>query len=93
MPTSNKVEFTVTVSSKTARNLRSILGKNAESPGEVSRYLERSVARDVLSQTIRKIQERNRHLDPDEVESEVNKAVREVRRERYAKLLATEGRV
>jgi len=93
MPTPNKVEFTVTVSNKTARNLRSILGENAESPGEVSRYLERAVARDILSQTIRQIQERNRHLDSDEVEREVNKAVREVRQERYTKLLATESRV
>jgi hypothetical protein len=91
MPNENKVQLTITLNRETAASLRSLLGENVERPEQVSRYLERAVARDVLIQTVRQIQDRNRHLDSDEVEREVDKAVREVRQERRARVSAQDS--
>jgi uncharacterized SAM-dependent methyltransferase len=91
MPTEDRVKLTITIPSGTVADLRCLLGDAAERPDEIARYFERTVARDVLRQTIRRIQERNRHLDPEEVQREADKAVREVRQEKLARLLAAEN--
>ena len=60
------------------------------SPEQWERYQQQTKER--LFEAIDRLQERNRDVDPAEVERDVTEAVEEVRRERYERQQPTTGR-
>jgi Ribbon-helix-helix domain len=72
------------VSRDTDRDLRAFLAERGGRKGDLSRFVERAVRRQMFRETLREVWERNAHLDPDEVQRIVDEAVAEVRRARRA---------
>jgi hypothetical protein len=82
-----KVCWTIFVSEDIDADLRSLLGAEAGSSEELSKYVERAVARAMFLDDLIDIHEENNHLDPDELDREIDAAVREVRREMHQETL------
>lgn len=72
--------WTLVVSDETDTRLRAFLGSRGAKKGDLSRYVEQAVNRSIFEDTIEEVQERNLRYDPDTVMSDVEAAVREVRR-------------
>ena len=72
--------WTLVVSDETDMRLRAFLGRRGAKKGDLSRYVEQAVNRSLFEDTVEAVQERNLHYDPDAVMSDVEEAVREVRR-------------
>lgn len=68
------------VSRETDIALRTHLAQRGGKKGDLSRYVERVVALAMLRDTVNEIWERNRDLDPDEVQRIVDEELAEVRR-------------
>lgn len=76
---SEAVRWTIKVSKETDLSLRSFLGSQGMKKGDLSRFVEEAVRWRVLDQTVQGIKERNRDLSPEELETAIDEAVREVR--------------
>ncbi len=72
--------WTLVVSDETNARLRAFLGSRGAKKGDLSRYVEQAVNRSLLEDTVERVQERNLRYDPDTMMSDVEEAVREVRR-------------
>ena len=72
--------WTLVVSDETDMRLRAFLGSRGAKKGDLSRYVEQAVNRSLFEDTVEAVQERNLRYDPDTVVSDVEEAVREVRR-------------
>ena len=72
--------WTLVVSDETDTRLRAFLGNRGAKKGDLSRYVEQAVNRSIFEDTVEEIQERNRRYDPDAVMSDIEEAIREVRR-------------
>lgn len=76
--------WSLTVSQETDVALRTFLAERGGKKGDLSRFVEQAVNREVLRQMVREVRDRNAHLDPDEIRRLVDEEVAAVRRERYA---------
>jgi hypothetical protein len=86
MPDEAKVCWTIFVQKDMDDDLRSILGAEFDRPEALSEFVERAVAREILIRTINEVHQLNRDVDPDQLEREIDDALREVREERRQEL-------
>jgi len=73
--------WTVKVSKETDVAVRSYLAEHGGRKGDLSKFIERAVRREVLRATVRDIQERNADLAAAEVQALIEEACAVVRRE------------
>jgi hypothetical protein len=73
--------WTVKVSKETDVAVRSYLAEHGAKKGDLSKFIERAVMKEVLRATVRDIQERNADLPGDEVQALIDEASAAVRAE------------
>ena len=73
--------WTVKVSKETDTALRSYLAQRGGKKGDLSKFIERAVRKEVLRATVRDIQERNAGLPGEEVQALIEEACAAVRSE------------
>jgi Ribbon-helix-helix domain len=73
--------WTVKVSKETDIAVRSYLAEHGGSKGDLSKFIERAIRREVLRATVRDIQERNADLPAAEVPALIEETCAVVRRE------------
>jgi ribbon-helix-helix protein len=78
---SDLTRWTVKVSKETDIALRSYLAERGGKKGDLSKFIERAVRKEVLRATVRDIQERNASLPGDEVQALIDEACAAVRGE------------
>jgi hypothetical protein len=78
------VRWTIKVSRETDLSLRTHLGAQGMKKGDLSRFVEDAVRWRILDETVQAIKDRNEDLSPEELEAEIELAVREVRAQPYA---------
>ena len=83
------IRWTVKVSPETDRSLRSYLGQHGMRKGDLSKFIERAVQKEILSQTAADVKQRNSDLNADQLQALVDEAVAAVRREIRAESRAT----
>ena len=76
------VRWNIKVSKDTDLRLRTFLGARGAKKGDLSKFIEEAVRWRVFHRTAQDIRERNADTDPEELEREINEAVREVRARR-----------
>ena len=79
------VRWNIKVSKETDLTLRTFLGSQGMKKGDLSKFIEEAVRWRVFHRTVQDIKARNANTDPDELQSLIDDAVREVRAERRAK--------
>ena len=80
-PAAAKVRMTVSVSKTTSRDVRAVLGARKMRKGELSKFVEEAVQRQVLRLMVDDIQRRNAKLDRSQLQADIDRAVKEVRAE------------
>lgn len=75
-----QTRWSLKVSRETDTALRTLLATRGGRKGDLSRFVEQAVIREVLRETVRDIQERNAAADPAEIERLVEEELGEVRR-------------
>ena len=78
------IRWTVKVSQETDRSLRSFLGQHGMKKGDLSKFIERAVQKEILTQTAADVKERNADLKSDELQALIDEAVAAVRMEMRA---------
>ena len=73
--------WTVKVSKETDTALRSYLAQRGGKKGDLSKFIERAVRKEVLRATVRDIQERDAGLPGEEVQALIDEACAAVRSE------------
>jgi hypothetical protein len=73
--------WTVKVSKETDLAVRSYLAEHGGKKGDLSKFIERAVTKEVFRATVRDIQERNADLPGDEVQALIDEACTAVRAE------------
>ena len=73
--------WTVKVSKETDLAVRSYLAEHGGKKGDLSKFIERAVMKEVLRATVHDIQERNADLPGDEVQAMIDEACAAVRAE------------
>jgi hypothetical protein len=79
------VRWNVKVSKETDLTVRTFLGSHGARKGDLSKFIEEAVRWRVFHRTIQDIKARNADTNPDELQSIIDDAVREVRDDRRAK--------
>jgi hypothetical protein len=79
------VRWNIKVSKETNLLLRTYLGSQGAKKGDLSKFIEEAVRWRVFHQTVQDIKARNAETDPDELQSTIDDAMREVRDESRAK--------
>ena len=82
------VRWNIKVSKETNLTLRTYLGSQGAKKGDLSKFIEEAVRWRVFHRTVQDIKARNAESDPDELQSIIDEAVREVRDDKRAKLKA-----
>ena len=82
------VRWNIKVSKETNLTLRTYLGSQGAKKGDLSKFIEEAVRWRVFHRTVQDIKARNAGSDPDELQSIIDEAVREVRDDKRAKLKA-----
>ena len=78
------VRWNIKVSKETNLTLRTYLGSQGAKKGDLSKFIEEAVRWRVFHRTVQDIKARNAESDPDELQSIIDEAVREVREDRRA---------
>jgi hypothetical protein len=78
---SDLIRWTVKVSKETDIAVRSYLAERGGKKGDLSKFIERAVQKEVLRATVHDIQERNADLPADEVQALIDEACAAVRSE------------
>jgi Ribbon-helix-helix domain len=73
--------WTVMVSRDTDIALRSYLAEHGGKKGDLSKFVERAVQKEVFRATVRDVRERNAHLSSDEIQAIIDEEVAAVRKE------------
>ena len=73
--------WTVKVSKETDLAVRSYLAEHGGKKGDLSKFIERAVMKEVLRATVHDIQERNADLPVDEIQAMIDEACAAVRGE------------
>jgi hypothetical protein len=79
------VRWNIKVSKETDLTLRTFLGSQGMKKGDLSKFIEEAVRWRVFHRTVQAIKAHNVDTDPDELQSLIDDAVREVRADRRAK--------
>ena len=77
----DNIRWTVKVSPETDRSLRSYLGQHGMKKGDLSKFIERAVQKEILTQTAAEVKQRNADLMGDELQALIDDAVSAVRKE------------
>lgn len=75
------IRWTVKVSPETDRSLRSYLGQHGMKKGDLSKFIERAVQKEILTQTASEIKQRNADLTGEQLQALIDEAVAAVRNE------------
>lgn len=86
------VRWTVKVSRDTDVALRSFLAQRGLRKGDLSKFIERAVQKEVFAQTVAAVQARNANVPDEQIEEAIGDALREVRAERWGPLKRSGGR-
>ncbi len=86
------VRWTVKVSKDTDVSLRSFLAQRGLKKGDLSRFIERAVQKEVFAQTVAAAQARNANVPADRIEQAIEDALREVRAEMWGPARSPRGR-
>ncbi len=79
MAAEEAVRWNVKVSKETDASLRSFLGSQGMKKGDLSKFIEQAVLVQVFHRTVEDIHARNRDADQNEIQAEIDAALREVR--------------
>jgi ribbon-helix-helix protein len=77
----DSIRWTVKVSPETDRSLRSYLGQHGMKKGDLSKFIERAVQKEILTQTASEIKQRNADLSGEQLQTLIDEAVAAVRNE------------
>ena len=77
------VRWTVSVSRDTDVSLRSCLAQRGLKKGDLSKFIERAVQKEVFAQTAADVQARNANVPDDKIEAAIDDALRQVRAEMW----------
>src|SRR6266496_783807 len=83
------IRWTVKVSPETDRSLRSYLGQHGMKKGDLSKFIERAVQKEILTQTAAEVKQRNADLTSAQLQALIDEAVAAVRKETRAEARAT----
>lgn len=86
------VRWTVKVSKDTDVSLRSFLAQRGLKKGDLSKFIERAVQKEVFAQTVGGVQGRNANVPDEEIERAIEDALREVRAEMWGPARASRPR-
>jgi hypothetical protein len=79
------IRWTVKVSPETDRSLRSFLGQHGMKKGDLSKFIERAVQKEILTRTAADVKQRNADLPGDQLQALIDEAVASVRQDIRAK--------
>jgi hypothetical protein len=77
------IRWTVKVSKDTDVSLRSFLAQRGLKKGDLSKFIERAVQKEVFAQTVAAVQARNANVPEEKIEEAIEDALRQVRAERW----------
>ncbi len=77
------VRWTVKVSKDTDVSLRTFLAQRGLKKGDLSKFIERAVQKEVFAQTVAAVQARNEGVPDGEIEKAIDDALRQVRAEMW----------
>ena len=83
------IRWTVKVSPETDRSLRSYLGQHGMKKGDLSKFIERAVQKEILTRTAADVKQRNTDLTGARLQALVDEAVAAVRKEIRTEARAT----
>lgn len=75
------IRWTVKVSPETDRSLRSFLGQHGMKKGDLSKFIERAVKKEILTRTAADVKQRNADLTGDQLQALIDEAVASVRKD------------
>ncbi len=78
---SDLTRWTVKVTKETDVALRSYLAEHGGKKGDLSKFIERAVQKEVFRATINDIRERNAHIDGEELQALIDEECAAVRKE------------
>ncbi len=78
------IRWTVKVSPETDRSLRSYLGQHGMKKGDLSKFIERAVQKEILTQTAAEVKQRNTDLTGQQLQALIDDAVAAVRKDMHA---------
>lgn len=79
------VRWTVKVSKDTDVSLRTFLAQRGLRKGDLSKFIERAVQKEVFAQTVAAVQARNEGVPDAEVQKAIDDALHQVRAEMWGK--------
>ncbi len=86
------VRWTVKVSKDTDISLRSFLAQRGMKKGDLSKFIERAVQKEVFAQTVADVQARNVNVPDKTIEADIDDALRRVRAQMWGKVTARKPR-
>jgi hypothetical protein len=85
METDSLVRWTVKVSKDTDVSLRSFLAQRGTKKGDLSKFIEQAVQKEVFAQTVADVEARNSKIPLKEIDAAINDALRQVRADIWGK--------
>ena len=85
------VRWSIKVSKETDLSLRTFLGSQGMKKGDLSKFIEEAVRWRLFHRSVQDIKSRNAGSDPNELQADIDAAVREVRAARRRKTRAGRG--
>ena len=79
------IRWTVKVSKDTDVSLRSFLAQRGMKKGDLSKFIERAVQKEVFAQTVATVQARNADVPDEQIEAAIDDALRQVRAQMWGK--------
>jgi hypothetical protein len=80
------VRWTIRVSKGTDVSLRSFLAQRGLKKGDLSKFIERAVQKEVFAQTVANVQSRNANVPEKQIEEAIEDALRQVRAEMWGEV-------
>ena len=77
---SEAIRWTIKVSKQTDLDLRTLLGAQGMKKGDLSKFVEESVRWSVFNRRVQAIKDRFRDVPPAELEAQIDKAIKAVRK-------------
>jgi Ribbon-helix-helix domain len=75
------IRWTVKVSPETDRSLRSYLGQHGMKKGDLSKFIELAVQKEILTKTAAEVKQRNADLTNEQLQALIDEAVAAVRKD------------
>ncbi len=85
------VRWSLKVSAETDVDLRTYLAQHGMRKGDLSKFVEEAVRRDILLRTMNDVAAQNAAASPDTIEADIATALRESRSERMTTALARQA--